>query len=203
MINLGSKTIETDNLILKAQTMDEQYYLWQTLMIPEVRKYCVADPKEKADIISNWQTFEPYVKDKIIDANNLNVFSWSIFLKETNECIGEISSISLYETGVSGYSESVRNVGWFLNPKYMRKGYGYEAAKAMIDYLFLECEIEEIVTYAAIENPASWKLMEKLGFTKLHFTIKAQYTYIDEPVYAYQYILSRTKYLENRNNKVR
>ena len=36
---LGSSTIETDRLVLKAQTMDEQYYLWKELMIPEVNKY--------------------------------------------------------------------------------------------------------------------------------------------------------------------
>ena len=36
---LGSKTLETDRLILKAQTMEEQKYLWSVLMIPEVNRY--------------------------------------------------------------------------------------------------------------------------------------------------------------------
>lgn len=33
---LGSSTIETDRLVLKAQTMDEQYYLWKVLMFPKL-----------------------------------------------------------------------------------------------------------------------------------------------------------------------
>lgn len=36
---LGSKTIETDRLILKAQLMEEQKKLWEILMIPEVNRY--------------------------------------------------------------------------------------------------------------------------------------------------------------------
>lgn len=30
---LGSKTLETDRLILKAQTMEEQKYLWRLLLM--------------------------------------------------------------------------------------------------------------------------------------------------------------------------
>ena len=36
---IGSQTIETERLILKAQSMNEQKRLWQILMIPEVNKY--------------------------------------------------------------------------------------------------------------------------------------------------------------------
>lgn len=43
---LGSKTIGTDRLILKAQTMDEQHYLWSVLMLPEVNKYYPTVPKK-------------------------------------------------------------------------------------------------------------------------------------------------------------
>ena len=34
----------------------------------------------------------------------------------------------------------------------------------MLDFMFNEVEISEIKTSAAEINPASWKLMEKLGF---------------------------------------
>ena len=37
---LGSKTIETDRLVLKAQTMNEQHYLWSVLMLPEGDQVC-------------------------------------------------------------------------------------------------------------------------------------------------------------------
>ena len=46
---LGSKTIETDRLILKAQTMAEQQYLWSVLMQPDVNRYYLTVPKKFAE----------------------------------------------------------------------------------------------------------------------------------------------------------
>ena len=35
---IGSKTIETERLILRSSKMEEQKRLWEILMIPEVKK---------------------------------------------------------------------------------------------------------------------------------------------------------------------
>ena len=51
---LGSSTIETDRLVLKAQTMDEQYYLWKVLMIPEVNKYFLTVPQRFREKLLDW-----------------------------------------------------------------------------------------------------------------------------------------------------
>ena len=46
---LGSKTLETNRLILKAQSMREQKRLWEILMIPEVNKYFLTVPVKFRD----------------------------------------------------------------------------------------------------------------------------------------------------------
>ena len=51
---LGSSTIETDRLVLKAQTMEEQYYLWKVLMIPEVNKYFLTVPQKFRKKLLDW-----------------------------------------------------------------------------------------------------------------------------------------------------
>lgn len=84
---LGSKTIETDRLILKAQTMDEQKYLWSILMIPEVNRYYLTVPKKFSEKLKDWSKQEEYYKTDMEHANDLNVFRWSIFIKDTGECI--------------------------------------------------------------------------------------------------------------------
>ena len=68
----------------------------------------------------------------------------------------------------------------------------------MMDYMFNECEIEEIKTGAAIQNPASWMIMEKFGFVRLDKTKMVEYTYVDEPVEDYQYYLTKEMYFENK-----
>ena len=199
---LGSKTLETERLILKAQTMDEQQYLWSVLMIPEVNRYYLTVPKKFAEKLKDWTKQEEYYKADMEHANDSDVFRWSVFLKDTGECIGRLSCHKASHEGYETNDPSIRGVGWYIDPKYKGNGYGYEAAKAMMDYMFNECEIDEIRTGAAIQNPASWKIMEKFGFEKQDYTKMVEYTYLDEPVEDYQYLLTREMYL-NRNNKIK
>ena len=142
---LGSSTIETDRLVLKAQTMDEQYYLWKVLMIPEVNKYFLTVPQRFREKLLDWNLQKQYYEEDIKHANDKDVFRWSIFLKETGECIGRLSCHERKIEDDSIDDPSIRGVGWLIDPKYQGQGYATEAAKGMIDYMFLKCEIKEII----------------------------------------------------------
>ena len=192
---LGSKTIETDRLILKAQLMEEQKKLWEILIIPEVNRYFLTVPTKFRDKLKDWNIQEKYYEEEMKHAKENNVFKWSIFLKETDECIGRISCHEATSENSDITDSNIRGVGWIIDPKYQSRGYGTEAAKAMIDFMFLECEIAKIITGAAICNPASWKIMEKLGFERKKETKTIQYTFLDEPTEIYCYELTRDKYL--------
>lgn len=134
-------------------------------------------------------------------ANDLDVFRWSIFIKETGQCIGRVSCHPASDENCEINNPNIRSVGWFIDPKFKGNGYGNEAAQAMMDYMFTECEIDEIRTGAAIQNPALWMIMEKFGFLRLDKTKMVEYTYADELVEDYQYYLTRQMYLENKNHK--
>lgn len=198
---LGSKTLETDRLILKAQTMEEQKYLWSILMKPDVNKYYLTVPKKFSEKLKDWNKQEEYYKNDMEHANDLDVFRWSIFIKETGQCIGRVSCHPASDENCEINNPNIREVGWFIDPKFKGNGYGNEAAQAMMDYMFTECEIYEIRTGAAIQNPASWMIMKKFGFLRLDKTKMVEYTYVDELVEDYQYYLTRQMYLENKNHK--
>ena len=57
---LGSKQLETDRLILKAQSMIEQKRLWEILMIPEVNRYFLTVPTKFRDKLKDWNIQEKY-----------------------------------------------------------------------------------------------------------------------------------------------
>ena len=198
---LGSKTLETDRLILKAHTMEEQKYLWSILMKPDVNKYYLTVPKKFSEKLKDWNKQEEYYKNDMEHANDLDVFRWSIFIKETGQCIGRVSCHPASDENCEIHNPNIRGVGWFIDPKFKGNGYGNEAAQAMMDYMFTECEIDEIRTGAAIQNPASWMIMEKFGFLRLDKTKMVEYTYVEELVEDYQYYLTRQMYLENKNHK--
>lgn len=198
---LGSKTIETDRLLLKAQTMKEQKYLWSILMLPEVNKYYLTVPKKYSEKLKDWSKQEEYYEADIKHANDNDVFRWSIFIKQTEECIGRISCHEANKEDNTITDPSIRGVGWYIAPKFHGKGYGFEAANAIMDYMFNECEIEEIRTEAAIVNKASWMIMEKIGFIRTDKTKFVEYTYVDEPIEDYQYYLTKEIYLSLQNKK--
>ncbi len=57
-------------------------------------------------------------------------------------------------------------IGYALVPSERRKGYGTEAAKIMVDYLFLSKEIMRIQACTDVRNIVSQKVLEKIGFKR-------------------------------------
>ena len=172
-------------------------------MNPDVNRYYLTVPKKFAEKLKDWDKQEEYYKEDMKHANDPDVFKWSVFIKDTGECIGRVSCHKSSDEGYETDNPSIRGVGWYIDPKYKGHGYGYEAAQAMMDYMFNECEIDEIKTGAAIQNQASWKIMEKFGFEKLEETKMIEYTYVDDPVEDYQYYLTKEMYFENKNKKLK
>lgn len=54
-------------------------------------------------------------------------------------------------------------IGFALMPSERRKGYGTEAIRLMVDYLFLTKDIVRIQATTAVENVASQRALEKLS----------------------------------------
>lgn len=197
---IGSKKLETERLILRSSKMEEQKRLYEILMIPEVNKWYLTSGKKHANNKEHWtwETQEKFYKSKVDKANNLDVFGWSVFLKKeytdshNEEVIGQLTAQE------SSYDITIRDVGWYIDPKYQGKGYATEAAKAMIDYMFKEVEIEKIVSGAVKENIGSCKIFEKLGFYKTNeVKEESPYTFYDGILTFSKYELDRKGYYAN------
>lgn len=93
---------------------------------------------------------------------------FAIVLKSTGKVIGEIelhpesSQPDLQENAnIDTYSPC-----WMLNKGYHGKGYAYEAAYAVFDWLFREKGARRIYAYTEDYNLASQRLCEKLGMRR-------------------------------------
>lgn len=196
----GSKTMETERLVLRSSKMEEQKRLYEILMIPEVNKWYLTSGKKHANNLEHWtwETQEKFYKSKVDKAGNPDVFGWSVFLKKeytdsnNEEVIGQVTAQE------NDDDITIRDVGWYIDPKYQGKGYATEAAKAMIDYMFKEVEIEKIVSGAVKENIGSCKIFEKLGFYKTNeVKEESPYTFYDGILTFSKYELDRKGYYEN------
>lgn len=183
MKKINSKNLITERLELRVPTMQEQFRLWEILCNEEVNKYYFPTPDrifEKNDLkknnindlkearciflkqLNDWERQKPFYESKIELINkqdNSQKYTWSIFLKNSKIVIGQITC-----QPKENMPENIRDVGWYIDPEYQGMGYATEAARAMLDFMFNEVQIDKIYTSAAEINPGSWRLMEKLGF---------------------------------------
>ncbi len=57
-------------------------------------------------------------------------------------------------------------IGYILAPNERKKGYGSEAVKIIVDYLFLSKELVRVQAITGVDNSASQRILEKAGLTK-------------------------------------
>lgn len=216
MNKLNSKNLHTNRLELRIPTMKEQHRLWEILIDENVNRYYFPTPDRifiknnlnKEDIndlknarklfmeqLSDWERQKPFYEQKIESIRlqeNSQKYTWSIFLKETDIVIGQITC-----QPKDNEPENIRDVGWYIDPNYQRQGYATEAAIAVLDFMFNEVEITEIKTSAAEINPGSWKIMEKLGF-KYVGEKKSTYFKDNEILISKEYYCNRELYLNQK-----
>lgn len=96
----------------------------------------------------------------------------AIVLKETGELIGAVGIVPYLATfnQVTAFkrdsnSPASAEVGlfWAIDPAHQRKGYAPEAARAVMEYLFIHEKLGRIIATTGYENLPSQKVMEKLG----------------------------------------
>ncbi|MDE6292987.1 MAG: GNAT family N-acetyltransferase [Bacilli bacterium] len=200
------RNIETERLSLRVPTMDEQYGLWLILRQERVNKWYMPTPKRfKGDraafqeSLNHWDDMERFYRMKVDDIESEgNKYTWSIFLKDSKEVIGQMT-VQPHPDYPNNLK--IRDVGWFINPDYQGCGYAYEAATAILDFMFEKTDIVEIKTSAAQINVGSWKLMEKLGFERVG---EKESTYLDdegENLAGYCYEITKEKYLAHKDVK--
>ena len=86
-------------------------------------------------------------------------------------------------------------IGYDIIPSERRKGYGTEAARILVDYLFLSKNIAWIQAVTNVGNKASQRVLEKAGFKK-EGTLRNVGHVRGEPTDAYIYSILREEWKE-------
>jgi RimJ/RimL family protein N-acetyltransferase len=92
-------------------------------------------------------------------------------------------------------AERQLEIGYSLVPSERGKGYGSEAVKIMVDYLFLSKETMRIQAQTDPRNAASQKVLEKVGFKK-EGTLRKNFFMRGEWRDAYVYSILREEWKE-------
>lgn len=164
---IGTKTLETDRLILrkiKLADYKEAYSNWCNN--DNVSKYVVWNTHKNEE--ETKELFEIWVEDY----KNLDTFRWIVELKETKELIGTIDVVNKKNIKYDSCE-----IGYCYGEKYWNRGYATEALKRVIKFLFEEVDAYIVFAEHLSNNPASGKVMEKSG---MKFDGKLRQRFLDK-----------------------
>ncbi len=149
---MGTKTLETDRLILRKFTpedAEDMYENWAS--DPEVTKYLTWPVHTSVDVTK--KLLEIWVQRYRDD----NSYNWAIEYKETGRVIGNISVVKLNEAVESA------DMGYCMSRALWGRGIMPEALKAVIAFLFDEVGLNRIAACHDPGNSKSGRVMEKAG----------------------------------------
>lgn len=152
MKHLGSRTLETDRLVIRAFVPEDaapMYRNWAS--DPEVTKF-LTWPTHQSEEVSV-QVVASWV-EKNSDPTN---YQWAIVWKETMEPIGSISVVHWNEDICEA------EVGYCIGKAWWHRGVMTECFSEVIRYLFREVGVNRIKARHDVNNPYSGMVMKKCG----------------------------------------
>ncbi|MBA2936066.1 GNAT family N-acetyltransferase [Sphingomonas sp. CGMCC 1.13654] len=144
--------LETERLTIRRITLGDTAFMIETLN----------DPGFLANIgdrgVRTIEEAETYIRDRILASYEANGFGmFRVALKDSDEGIGTVGFVS--REGLDG-----PDLGFAFLAAHTGKGYGYEAANALLDWGREVLSLPPLLAITAPENVASAALLVKLGF---------------------------------------
>lgn len=152
MKHLGTKTIETERLILRKFELTDVEDMYNNFANDDDVTRYITWPAHKS-IEETKNVVQGYVNDSERD----NYYHWCIVLKETNEVIGSIGASRMFD------DLKLFEVGYVIGKKFWNKGIMTEALKPLLKFFFEEVGVNRIEARHDTKNPGSGKVMVKSG----------------------------------------
>ena len=164
--------IETDRLILRRFSEKDLLDLFEYLSDPEVVRF---EPYRPMTLEEARQELDRRIaSDEMI----------AVELKSSGKVIGNIY--------LGKRENNALEIGFVFNKDYWKQGYARESCEALIREAF-SIGIDRIIAYCDPENQNSWKLLERLGFTRTAHLEKNVFFWEDsngQPIWKDTYIYS-------------
>ena len=168
--------IETERLLITHfdESMATSVHL--NSLDEDIRKFV---PDEVFETIEKAQDTVRFLMQSYI--GNSGPFVYPVLLLANNENIGYVQAVPL--------GKGDWEVGYHIAKKYTANGYATEAVNAFIPVITKLLGISEIWGISRLDNIASCRVLEKLGF-KLHQKVTANYHDGQHKVHKYLYSIT-------------
>ena len=155
MIHLGTRTIETQRLLLRRFAQSDAQDMFKNWAgDDEVTKYLTWPTHPSVEV----STCVIMIWEKEYEL--LRSYQWCIELKEIGEAIGGISVANLKE------DIDAVEIGYCIGRKFWGRGIAAEALGALIPFFFNEMQVNRVEARHDRNNAASGRVMEKCGLMR-------------------------------------
>ncbi|UNM96693.1 GNAT family N-acetyltransferase [Ignatzschineria rhizosphaerae] len=164
------RILETERLVLRPITLEDAEDLFE--YASDLENTIHTFPTHQSIEETNW------VIANLFMAAPLGNFA--IELKENGKMIGTCD-LRINE------GEKSAELAYAINKKYWGNGYAPEAAKKLLDLAFKDLKIERLWAKFSAANPASGRVMEKIGMTKegvIRHSKNLRGDFVDQVVYS-------------------
>ena len=145
------ESIETDRLTIRVLESKDKESFFAYRRLPEVCLYQFWKPLSINEV-------ENFIKkNSTTIPNTKNTWLQLAICLRNDKLIGDMGIHFLED-------DAQVEIGYTLSPGYQGKGYALEAAKAVVDYLFVTLKKHRISASVDPENLKSINLLKKLGF---------------------------------------
>jgi RimJ/RimL family protein N-acetyltransferase len=143
--------LESNRLILCRPEAGDQSSLERIFCDPDMMRYLgeIWDSDKVAEVIQEWHD----------DWGVERRWSGVLIKKDTQKVIG---TAGLTENTLS--DETGFELSWFVLPEHQKRGFASEITDALLRFAFNDLGAERVVAETHPENPASNRVLEKLGF---------------------------------------
>lgn len=152
--------IETDRLTIRPFTADDVDVLHAIQSQQEITTYLYWEPRTRDEVI---EVLASRIDRPFEDAYQKG-FALAVVVRATARLIGDVSLTVLTREHAQG------EIGFVLDPAEHGRGYGREAAAAVLRLGFEDLDLHRIIGRCDPRNVPSWRLLERLGMRReAHF----------------------------------
>lgn len=149
---MKTPVLETERLLLRPfceADAQRVFDCWES--DPDVARYMFWSSHNDVEKTRQWTAFE------VSQIPSDQWYRWAVVLKATGDLIG---------TGLVYYEEEYHlfEIGYNFGKEYWGHGFATETMEAIVDFAKNVLKVKELVGRYAKENPASGRVMDKLGF---------------------------------------
>lgn len=170
--------IRTDRLILRKfkESDAETFFNYRTnpqVVLYQGEGWVNYKFEQALKFVLEQMNFEPGIPD--------TRFQIAIELKDAGNLIGDCAIHTLPQ------DTNQIEIGFTLNPMYQNEGFGTEAVKCLLGYIFTVLNKHRVIVITDVRNKNSIKLLEKIGMRKEGHFIKNAWNkgeYTDEYLFA-------------------